>query len=434
MKYSLYNNTLVISPAYGLIYNTYTNMYVILRINQYNAFLTLSIDQLKNQHPRLFSKLIEAGCVIDKDINDVQLLQDRIKSVDNQNQSYSLTVNPTMNCNFKCWYCYESHVKHSKMSPQILEHTKNHIIRVLSEQNWEKFHLGFFGGEPLLYYKDIVYPLSLHLQQACEKSGIPYSIGITSNGYLLTDSVIEEMQRLKVTSFQITLDGDKDTHNKTRYPYIGGDSYTRILENVKKLLHTNISVVLRINYTKDNLPTTKNIINDLWPLSEEEKKILHVDFQQVWQDSDNNMIVQELLEECKYAFEKNGIMVSTPIMNQVWNSCYADKEQQALINYNGDVYKCTARDFVPGNRLGVLNEDGTITWNEEKMKIREGIRLSKEVCQHCRIAPICGGTCAQRGLDSRDSNTCIRGLEESGKDNVVLNQFYYNIVKNEVSI
>lgn len=121
-------------------------------------------------------------------------------------------------------------------------------------------------------------------------------------------------------------------------------------------------------------------------------------------------------------------------MDQVWNPCYADKTNQAVINYNGDVFKCTARDFTRENRLGVLNEDGTIKWDEKKMKQREGVRLSKDVCKQCRIAPICGGTCTQRGLDSGNSNQCIRGLDESGKDKIVLNQFYYNIVKNGVSI
>jgi len=31
-----------------------------------------------------------------------------------------------------------------------------------------------------------------------------------------------------------------------------------------------------------------------------------------------------------------------------------------IVNYNGDVYKCTACDFAKTKREGKLNEDGTI--------------------------------------------------------------------------
>lgn len=436
MKYSIYNNKLLLSSSYGLIYNAYTNMYVLLRINQYHIFLTCPLSQLEKQSPQLYRQLLQAGCIIDDNVDEVQLLNKRIEQIDNQSENYSLTVNPTMDCNFKCWYCYENHFKRSKMSLDTLERTKKFITRILSEQNWQIFHLGFFGGEPLLYYKDVVRPLIKHLIQECTTYNTSYSIGFTSNGYLLNDEIIEELKAFKVSSLQITLDGGKDAHNNVRYPYMGGDSYTRIVGNVKKLLQVGILVVLRINYTAANLSTVETIIADFQILPEKEKKYLRVDFHRVWQDSDNNNsgFNIDLLEKYMRLFEKNGIIVSMPIMDQVWFSCYADKKHQALINYNGDIYKCTARDFSEKNRLGVLDKDGKIIWDEKKVKQREGIRLSKQICKTCRIAPICGGTCTQRSLDSNDPNRCTRGLEEPGKDNVVLNQFYYSIVKNEVSV
>lgn len=410
-------------------------MYVLMCLGQYNAFLKCSLKELSKQYPKLYMQLQNSGCIIDDSVDEVKLLQERIEKVDNQDDYYSLTINPTMNCNFKCWYCYENHVEHSKMSIDVLERTRKHITSVLSAKHWKKFHLGFFGGEPLLYYKNIVRPLIQHLLQECNTYDIPYSIGFTSNGYLLTESMIEELKSFKISSLQITLDGGKEAHNQVRFPYIGGDSYTKIVENVKKLLHVGISVVLRVNYTASNISTVKTIVHDFKYLSDEEKKFIQVDFHRVWQDSENiNAIFDpRLLDECHLAFENAGISISTPVMNQVWASCYADKKNQALINYNGDVYKCTARDFDDKNRLGVLNEHGTIIWDNEKMNKRKTIRFSKEICKSCRIAPICGGTCSQRGLDSGNVNKCIRGLEESGKDNVVLNQFYYGIVKNEIS-
>lgn len=436
MKHSIYNTVLNLTNSHGLIYNAYTNSFIIVRKKMYESFLTEPINLLKDKFPHFYNQLKEAGCIVNNGTNETDLLQKRMNDVNNNESNYKLTINPTINCNFKCWYCYENHLSQSKMNPNVLESVKKHIYNVIQTLHPKIFNMGFFGGEPLLYYKDIVRPLLKYLKQICEITGIKTSIGITSNGYLLTDKMIEELKQLNVSSFQITLDGNKESHNKVRYPYVGADTYTKIVENIKTLLHAEILVVLRINYTSQNIIGTELIPLEFKDLTENEKKNLQIDFQRVWQDihDESSILNEEKLEKSIKAFEDINVVVARQILNQVWSPCYADYKSQAVINFNGDVFKCTARDFTKENRLGILNEDGTITWDEEKMKQREGVRLSKEVCQRCRIAPICGGTCTQRGLDSGDSNQCIRGLDESGKDKIVLNQFYYNIVKNEISI
>lgn len=435
MKKSIYNNYLHLSSNYCLIYNTFTDSFLVTRNNLYDAYLSLNISDLFEQYPTFYNQLLQVGCLVDDEDNEFEKLRQRMTKIQNCLDNYTLTINPTINCNFRCWYCYENHVVQSKMSSETLEHLKRHITAMSSNKKLKTFNLGFFGGEPLLYYKDVVRPLLEHFQTTCLNSEINSSIAFTSNGYLLTDSMIEELKKFGISSFQITLDGNKQLHNTIRFPFVGADSYTKIVNNIKKLVNANIFVVLRINYTSDNLLSTKDIAKDFKNLPIECKTKINIDFQRVWQDKKvNDIDISDTLIECIEAFENIGIKVYGEIINQVWYPCYADKTNQALINFNGDVFKCTARDFTKENRLGILNEDGTITWDEEKMKQREGVRLSKEVCQRCRIAPICGGTCTQRGLDSGDSNQCIRGLDESGKDKIVLNQFYYNIVKNEISI
>ena len=76
-------------------------------------------------------------------------------------------VYPTQNCNLKCWYCYETHVLNSKMSEEVLENTKSYITKLCQNSTNRILRLTFFGGEPFLYYKDIVYPLLVHAKQEC---------------------------------------------------------------------------------------------------------------------------------------------------------------------------------------------------------------------------------------------------------------------------
>lgn len=76
---------------------------------------------------------------------------------------------------------------------------------------------------------------------------------------------------------------------------------------------------------------------------------MNIDFQRVWQDRDHRMDAteskaMEIRERCR----KEGMSVgSNFLLTDARQSCYADKVNHALINYDGHVFACTARDFIP---------------------------------------------------------------------------------------
>ena len=58
------------------------------------------------------------------------------------------------------------------------------------------------------------------LHKACQygdEYGCKITSDITTNGYLLNEQNIREMKQLNVKSIQITIDGDRESHNKRRY-------------------------------------------------------------------------------------------------------------------------------------------------------------------------------------------------------------------------
>ena len=117
------------------------------------------------------------------------------------------------------------------------------------------------------------------------RTGKRGGINFTSNGYLLCDRMIDHLtEGNERISFQITLDGDRIQHNLVRHTSCGIGSYDRIVRNVITLLKKGIHVILRINMTTRNIDSTKNILNDLKELTENEKSYLSVDFQKVWQE------------------------------------------------------------------------------------------------------------------------------------------------------
>jgi radical SAM additional 4Fe4S-binding domain len=74
-----------------------------------------------------------------------------------------------------------------------------------------------------------------------------------------------------------------------------------------------------------------------------------------------------------------------------------------VVNYNGDLYKCTARDFLPENRVGYLSEVGELIWNKGYIEKRMSAKFNNKPCLDCKIMPLCNGGCSQHALDHLQS-------------------------------
>lgn len=107
--------------------------------------------------------------------------------------------------------------------------------------------LHLFGGEPLLFLDDIL-PFIAGLKNI----GVTVSGSATTNGYLLNEKNFKEMLDYGITSFQITIDGDPQSHNETRKLLDGSETYSTIFQNLKNISKSkdNFSVVVRCNMNK----------------------------------------------------------------------------------------------------------------------------------------------------------------------------------------
>ena len=140
---------------------------------------------------------------------------------------------------------------------------------------------------------------------------------------------------------------------------------------------------------------------------------LKVKFEHVWQDGKNLSKSKPLMMKIREEFEESGFNVGTDDVH-FRHVCYADSPNSTVINYNGDVFKCTARDFSTKSREGILNANGHIEWNE-KFKRRMEIRYGNKACRECIILPLCNGSCTQNKLESKIIDACYVGMGEDDK-------------------
>ena len=426
MKYSNYNTILPLSEKLGLVYCGSTDQFVIYKRALTPLLESISADQLAIEAPSLYAELVRGGGIVNDEENEFVKLKRLADEVECSPKTYRLILNPTMDCNFKCWYCYENHITGSKMSTEVLNRVLLMISRIIrTQKDLEFFDLSFFGGEPLLYYDEIVRPILDHCRRECQRFGVHLLVNFTSNGYLINDKKIAHLtEKDELKSFQITLDGNRERHDKTRFPLRGEGSYNIILTNVKRLLDCGIEVILRINYTASNILSVKDALNDINTIDEKKRKLLTISFHRVWQDRRiqnlSDSIVTDIVELFRKEFPNVGDAFS---MNNLRNPCYADKVYEAVVNYDGNVFKCTARDFSSENKSGILSNDGNIIWTEN-INSRRKTKLSRQICRKCRILLLCGGGCSQKAIESNGEEICLEGLDNEDMDRIVMQRFY----------
>jgi len=424
MKYSQFNSIIPYGGQFAL-YNTYENKVIFLAPELKEILdkaITENINFLQHIHSDFYNYLLKNKFLITDKTDELEKIKKLSHKIDNRDKLYELTINPTVNCNFHCWYCYETH-ENSQMNNDTINRINELITQINRNDKLKEFSIAFFGGEPLLYFEKVVVPIVEKTVVLTKKYNKKLSVGFTTNASLITDKFINYFNAQGIKPhFQITLDGYRAYHDKIRYVSKSKGSYFTIINNIKKLVENKMFVRVRINYTEDNIEDTYKIAEDLNIIDNKySKDYLLIDYHRVWQNDkidDVNIIVDKNVEMIK----EQGFNVKSSSYNceNVRGSCYADKRNSAVINYNGDVFKCTARDFKTENRSGYLNENGEIVWENDSLEHRMQVKFHNKPCFTCRILPICNGGCTQQSLENfGQRDYCIFGFDKREIDKVI---------------
>lgn len=380
-------------------------------------YKTLTEADLSKIPQDIQKDLEKSGFLVDNNIDESYKL--RYANLINRYNSkvLRLTILPTINCNFRCWYCYEQH------EPSLMK--EDNILSILKFAKTEieikhikKVVLDWFGGEPLLRFYQIVYPLSKALKSFCDEHHVDILITMTTNGSLINKDVAIKMKEIGLEQLQITLDGGKENHNKVRYSHAIRDSYKVIVNNIHLLckILDKPNIILRINYTSENIDSTYSILDDF---DEDTRKFILISPHIVWQESYKmSDLSAKVTQLKKYAYEK-GYCIRNPSLSRRCMSCYTENMEQFVINYDMNVYKCTARDFNKKFCVGKITEAGKFEPNE--LYYRYYTTSSPFVCKECLkcdLLPSCiySSSCLQKKIEGYqpkcDKDMIVKSVHE----------------------
>src|SRR5882762_6966309 len=169
--------------------------------------------------------LVENGFLVDSRENEQQALGKYFGDMREDTEQLRVTVLTTLQCNFACDYCLQGDHGDYNLFAQKMS---------LDTIKPEKFVLAFFGGEPLLN-TPVIYLIAEQCHKLCAERGVKQFVNVITNGLLLTPEFVERMLGCGLNGIKVTLDGDRDTHNRMR-PLRGRQgTFDRIIENVRRV-------------------------------------------------------------------------------------------------------------------------------------------------------------------------------------------------------
>lgn len=166
------------------------------------------------------------------------------------------TIMTTMDCNARCFYCYELGRARIPMSNETAVKTADFIK---ANCGGKEVNISWFGGEPL-YNAPVIDVITDRLREG----NVAFRCSMVSNAYLFDDALVQKAkENWNLKWVQITLDGTEQVYNRCKaFIYREGSAYQVVIGNIARLLEAGISVVVRMNIDFHNA-------DDLMALAEE---------------------------------------------------------------------------------------------------------------------------------------------------------------------
>jgi len=178
------------------------------------------------------------------------------------NDRLELTILPTEQCNLRCSYCYEK-FQLGKMDSSVV----SAIQRLMNDRadDLSVLKLDWFGGEPLIAL-DVIREIATHAQWlASTRPSMEYRSSATTNGLLLTKEVARELTSWGVTLFHVSLDGPKESHDRTRSTVGGRGTFNTLMRNLSDIRDSDLDleIELRIHVTPHNAHLLDGFLDQL---------------------------------------------------------------------------------------------------------------------------------------------------------------------------
>lgn len=396
------------------LYNTHVTLskyiHIFERDNQWYAYGTwvnriweitpkealIILDYLKGIP---LEELYKNGNIDKKDIKSIiNYFEDNCIIEECENSNFDNTIDSmilliTEKCNFACTYCYGAYGEKNKT---MIFSTAKLAIDLAKKLNIPE--IVFFGGEPLLNFE-----LIKQTVKYIKEIQFDVDLRITTNGSLVTEEIASFFAENNIL-VSVSMDGNKEQHDKTRIYKDGSSSYEQVINGIKILKEYNLLDLIEITHSSRHDEDISAQIKgglDLFPIIscacvDGKKGCKHYNdvisgkrltnfYKNTLDFIENNLNESEYIFGVKELYDKicNGKTFSSP------QCLCSDISSRLVISSNGDICPCpemTNSEYVLGNINELSLEEFYIKRNEV-LNALSSRKLKKEwfsgMCETC---------------------------------------------------
>lgn len=319
----------------------------------------------------------------------------------------------------------------------------------------------FIGGEPLMEI-ELIDKITTYIVENMANMNHPWLrfclFSLDSNGLLYFQPKVKEYfdKFHLMSAIGITVDGNKELHDKCRIDLTGQGSYDRVIKAVKthqerygKIPETKMTL------SPKNIMYTKNAVINLINLGYTDI-FFNCQFEPVWSTSDATILFKQLIDLANYVidnelyskiyismFEENHGQEYLPGDNEQ-NYCGGTTDNMLALNYKGEIYTCIRymESSLNGKQKPLIIGDidqGYLSTEEyqNNHKILENITRRSQSTDECYYCPIASGCswCSAYNYEingtpnKRLTYTCLMH-----KTRILANVYYWNKLYQKLNI
>lgn len=436
-KESYYNFKETVETGDTVLYNSRTGAIAVVEPESKDKVFGILGQPDEHTEEEYFQPLLDNGFLVKSDFDEIGSIKERYDKEFHRKDIITVVLLPAEICNFTCEYCFIYNYKGKIMSQEVYDSITKYIEHKIEEfkQSDSKakkplLRVSWFGGEPLLAREDILKYMEFVKEkfgEECELYG-----DIITNGYYLDYNMFKQLLDHDVIQYQVTFDGAKEDHNKTRCLHNGEGSYDIIMSNIKDIV-SNIKpedkfrLSLRINFMKNTYEKIYGLIDELHDIIGDDRRfniytrpIYNFDTKRDTIDElkDNIFTLDDGLEQqtdfALYIDEKfkrkiveRSVNDYLPLPTRQW--CSEDNDYSIIIGADASVYSCDSLVGDESVSVGKLNKDGIIQFKDNVDSWKKSIfefENFKE-CMKCKCLPACLGCCRRERVMDNVSTPCL---------------------------
>lgn len=390
----------------ALAYNGFNGSLALWDAEELNAFRRLEQGEKTDRASGALERLVSGGFAVPEEMDELAALEEQYRLHRYDHDNMTLTIAPTLRCNFACDYCYQGKEKRGKVMTGKVQDALVGLVE-LAAGSMKRLHVAWYGGEPLLE-KEIIASLSERFMEICERRKIRYDAMIVTNGYLLNSAAAEMLGRCAVRTVQVTFDGPAAFHDARRVLHSGRPTFARILSNIEKSLgKAPLRFSTRVNIDARNIHAIPELIDLLAERGLGNHRDFGLYFAPVEATTDRCHDVagvcigkssygQEEAALLRHAAEKG--LTGRGYPPRFRGSCAATRPRGFVVLPGGQLHKCWHTVHDDSKEVGTVFAPESVRSNAVYRSWLDWSPFAETECRQCRLLPVCAGACGHKFL------------------------------------